>query len=47
MAGYEVAYSGITGEEWYYDRDKDKLQRNLDCILKEQKELVKSLVKKI
>ena len=46
MERYEVAFSGITGREWYYDRNKDELRRKLDCILKKQNGLVKSLVKK-
>lgn len=47
MKGYEVAFNGITGNEWYYDRNKDELRKKLDCILKEQNILVKSLVKKV
>lgn len=46
MKGYEVAFNGITGNEWYYDRNKDELRKKLDCILKEQNGLVKRLVKK-
>ena len=45
MSGYEVAYSGITGEEWYYDRDKEELRKKIDCVLKEQKVLVKKIIK--
>ena len=41
MSFYEVAFSGITGFEWFYDRDRDELRRKLDIILKEQKGLVK------
>lgn len=47
MENYEVAFDGITGKEWYYDRNKEKLRKELDCILKTQQGLVKSLVKKI
>jgi len=46
MKGYEVAFDGITGNEWYYDRNKDELRKKLDCILNERKALVKSLVKR-
>lgn len=42
---YEVAFNGITGDEWFYDRNKDELRKKVDCILKEQKCLSKSLVK--
>ena len=44
MKHYEVAFDGITGQEWYYDRNrsKDELRKNLDYFLKSQKGLVKS-----
>lgn len=45
MSYYEVAFEGITGNEWYYDRNKEELRKKLDCILQEQKG--KSLVKKL
>lgn len=44
MRYYEVAFSGITGNEWYYDRDKDKLQQKLDKTIAERK--IKKLIKK-
>jgi len=47
MRNYEVAFDDITGNEWYYDRNKDELRKNLDRILKKQQVLVKSLVKKL
>lgn len=37
MSGYEVAYDGITGREWFYDRSKEQLRDKLDSILQEQK----------
>ena len=46
MENYEVAFEGITGREWYYDRDKDELKRDLDRILKTQNGVVKSLNKR-
>ena len=46
MSGYEVSFSGITGDEWFYDRDKEELRNKLDFILKEQKGLVKILQNK-
>ena len=46
MSYYEVAFSGITGNEWYYDRDKIKLRKKLDSILEEQKGCVKKILKK-
>ena len=45
MRDYEVAFDGITGNEWYYDGNRNELRREIDCVLKEQKGLVKSLVK--
>lgn len=47
MRDYEVAFDGITGNEWYYDRNRNELRREIDYVLKEQKGLVKSLVKKL
>lgn len=46
MSNYEVAFSGITGNEWYYDRNKEELRKQLDSILREQKGFVKKLSKK-
>jgi len=46
MQYYEVAFDGITKDEWYYDRNKEELRQELDSILISQKVLVKSLVKK-
>lgn len=46
MQNYEVAFEGLTGNEWYYDRDKEELRKKLDCILNGQKKLVKSLNKR-
>lgn len=46
MSYYEVAFSGITGDEWYYDRDRNELRKKLDYILNEQKGLVKKIAKK-
>lgn len=45
MSYYEVAFSGITGEEWYYDRNRDELRKLLNDILKQQKGFVKKKVK--
>ena len=39
---YEVAFSGITGEEWYYDRDRQELKEKLETILKSQNVLIKT-----
>lgn len=36
LSYYEVAFSGIDGSEWYYDRDRLILQRELDEITKKQ-----------
>lgn len=36
LSYYEVAFSGIDGSEWYYDRDRLKLQQDLAKIIKEQ-----------
>lgn len=44
MKGYEVAFEGITGTEWYYDRNKDELRKKINAVLKKEKGLV--LVKK-
>ena len=27
MENYEVAYSGVTGNYWYYEFDREKLKR--------------------
>jgi len=43
MVYYEVAVDGISGNEWYYDRDREELRRILDSILNEQKESAKKL----
>jgi len=45
MEYYEVAFFGTTGDEWYYDRDKEELRKKLDYILKEQKGFVKKIAK--
>ena len=42
MEYYEVAFSGITGNEWYYERDKNILRNKLEEIIK-----VKGLTKKL
>jgi len=44
MRYYEVAFDGITDREWYYGSNisRDELKKNLDGMLKSQKELVKS-----
>lgn len=34
MEGYEVAFDGITGKEWFYDRDRKKLKKELEKLLK-------------
>ena len=39
--GYEVAFSGINGLEWYYDRNRQALKDNLEKLIK-----VKQLSKK-
>lgn len=36
LSYYEVAFSGIDGSEWYYDRDRLKLQQDLAKIIKGQ-----------
>jgi len=41
MSYYEVAFSGITGLPWYYDRDRDMLRKQLDDILLNNKKLVR------
>ena len=46
MTRYEVAFDGILGNEWYYDRDKEELRHQLDSILKQQEGLTKQFVKK-
>jgi len=45
MSYYEVAFCGIKGDEWYYDRDKFELRKKLDCKLKEQASFVKKISK--
>jgi len=45
MLHYEVAFCGISGNEWYYDRNKAQLQRDLNKFLKEQKGMTRSLKK--
>lgn len=44
MEGYEVAFNGITGKEWYYDRNKEELIKKINDVLKKDKKL--ELVKK-
>lgn len=44
MQFYQVAFSGITGLPWYYDRNKSLLKEELEILLNEQK--VKKLTKK-
>lgn len=41
LSYYEVAFSGITGLPWYYDRDRDMLRKQLDDILLNNKKLVR------
>lgn len=41
MSYYEVAFSGITGDEWYYDRDRKKLKQKMENIVDKQKSLYK------
>jgi len=45
---YEVQPSDVCESHQFIDGyiDKDELRNNLDCIIKEQKRLVKSIVKK-
>lgn len=38
---YEVAFSGITGDEWYYDRDRNKLKEAIETHVNKQKVYVK------
>jgi len=37
MSYYEVAFSGITGDEWYYDRDRNKLKHDVESKLNQEK----------
>ena len=45
MEKYEVAFEGITRREWYYDRNRDELRKELDCKLKKEV-FARKLVKK-
>lgn len=36
MENYEVAFDGIFGNKWFYDRDRVELKNKLENILKEQ-----------
>ena len=37
--GYEVAFSGIDDDCWYYEFDGDKLRKKLDKYLKENRKI--------
>lgn len=41
MSYYEVAFSGITGDAWYYDRDRKKLKEETENIINKQKVYLK------
>lgn len=41
LSCYEVAYSGIDGKDWYYDRDRNELKKELDKILGVKKKIKK------
>ncbi|MBQ7140824.1 MAG: hypothetical protein IJO32_04915 [Bacilli bacterium] len=41
MSYYEVAFSGITGNEWYYHRDRNKLKEAIETHVNKQKVYVK------
>ena len=41
MMNYEVAFCGITGGEWYYERDKEALRSRLNVILQEENKLIR------
>ena len=41
LSNYEVAFSGITGLLWYYDRDRNMLRKQLDDISLNNKKLVR------
>jgi len=43
MEYYEVAFSGITGDEWYYDRDKLELKNKVELLLKSKKKIKKDI----
>ena len=46
MEGYEVAFDGITGNEWFYDRDIKKLKKELENLLKNKNsQNIKQLIK--
>ena len=42
---YEVAFSGINGDCWYYEFDKNELKRKLNKYIKENKPKTKKLKK--
>jgi len=46
MSYYEVAFDGITEREWYYDRNRDELKKELERTLKEQRGFSKKLTSK-
>lgn len=41
LSYYEVAFCGITGLEWYYDRDQNELRKKLETILNNQQKIVR------
>ena len=41
LSCYEVAFSGITGCPWYYDRDREMLRKKLDDILLNDKKRIR------
>lgn len=42
LSNYEVAYSGIDGKAWFYDRDRNELRKDLDKILNIKKRVRKN-----
>ena len=45
VSHYEVAFSGIDGDCWYYESDKNELKRKLDKYLKQNNPKTKKLKK--